>query len=81
MSEPEIRSPLVKACRCDTATGECQSDCHWGSVGPAMLTALELAVKLADEQMEKFYSGRTPESQEAYELCVAAIAMATGNSQ
>jgi hypothetical protein len=43
----------------------------------AMLEALKEAVALADRNLSQF-SGRTPETQDCYDRCVAAITLAEG---
>ncbi len=45
-----------------------------------LLVAMRAAIAQADKELDERFSGRTPECEAIYDLCVAAIAKADGKT-
>ncbi len=57
-----------------------KTNARLSAAAPEMLAALKHAIALADENLEKHFTGRTGECAKAYAMCAAAIAKAEGKS-
>ena len=55
-----------------------EADARLIAAAPDLLEALIHTIKLADDNLKKYFSGRTKDCAKAYAMCAAAIAKATG---
>jgi hypothetical protein len=73
-SSDEFRREDQRLCRQIDARAERMAAERMREAAPEMLEALKEAVALADRNL----SGRTQETQDCYDRCVAAISLAEG---
>lgn len=55
-----------------------EEDARLIAAAPEMLAALKNAIEQSDKRQVSVFYGRTPECQDAYDRCIAAIAKAEG---